>query len=152
VKGVRSVRPSDVQAQIEAEEEVAAAGLDELPVPPWVGCLASVLVGLVAVVFVFQVGKLLAQGDLRWGGGSLTPTRLWLVQEGSNSGVGFSTAHVVDGSIDSPTVCVETRVRFLLLRSDGTAKPVTYCQCYRRSGDSWQGAGACPGAAEGGSS
>jgi hypothetical protein len=88
---------------------------------------------------------------LRFGSDPLTPTRLWLVSEGGNRGLGWSTASVVAGAGSTDRVCVQTRVRFLLYRANGSAQPVTYCECYQRVGDRWQGAGACSSDAADGS-
>ncbi|MGA9533585.1 MAG: hypothetical protein WBR18_12775 [Anaerolineales bacterium] len=143
------MRPSEVQDQIEAEAE-RPDGAESLPVPPWIGCLASALLGLLGVFLVFQVGKLVIQGDLHIGSDSLTPARLWLVTEGDNRGVGWSTASIVSGSRDADQACVETHVRFLLIQADGTAQPVTYCDCYQQKDGSWLNAGVCtPGTAGG---
>lgn len=145
------MRPSEVQVQIEAEAEQPDVA-EGLPVSPWIGCLGSVLVGLLGAFLVFQVGKLIVQGDLRLAGDSLTPTRLWLVDEAGNRGLGWSTTRIVEGSLAEGRACVQTRVGFLLFQSDGTAKPVTYCECLERNADHWQEVGACPAGASGGGS
>lgn len=144
------MRPTEIQDQIEAEREGVVAA-ESLPVSPWLGCLLSALLGLLGAFLVFQAGKLMIQGDLRFGSDPLTSSRLWLVSEGGNRGLGWSSSTVVEGSPRSQRACSETRVRFLLYRTDGTAQPVTYCECFQRSGDRWRDAGACSPEVGGGS-
>jgi hypothetical protein len=91
---------------------------------------------------VFAVGSLLATGELRLARGSLTETRVWLIREPSNEGLGLSTGRIVDGG--TGRVCVESRVRFFLWTSDAPPEPTEYCGCYERDGEGWREVGECP--------
>jgi len=116
---------------------------DSLPVPPAVGCLASILVGLLAVAVLFSAMRLVRDGELRYGG-PLTPVRLWLVNDAGNQGVAFSTAAYSDERYGLDGVCVLTQVRFLLWRQDGSGASIEYCECYQVVSQGWQYLGSCP--------
>jgi hypothetical protein len=132
----------------EQDAAPAAVGPDRPASPgpaisPALGCLLSVLLGLVGVLIVFQTAKLATQGEIRIGGTEVTPNRIWLVREGANRGLGWSSSRVVEGSRAGPEMCVATSVSFLLWRKDGTAVPVDFCECYEQQGSSWQLLGGC---------
>lgn len=136
---VRESSPEDDDAKTSD-----GGSVDDLPISPGLGCLVSLLAGLIGALIVFQTIKLAAQGEIRLGGGELTPNRIWVVREGDIQGLGWSTGRVVAGSRSGPRVCVRTKVSFLLWRADGPAQPADFCDCFQRSGGGWQPAGACP--------
>lgn len=59
--------------------------------------------------------------------------RIWLVQEARQSGIGLSTAQVLQ--VNDQT-CVQTHVNFILWR--GEADPTQYCTCYLQDDAEWQ--------------
>lgn len=126
-------------------EAGADSGRSEvLPFPPALGCLFSLLLGLVAVVIFFVVMSFALRGEVRFSAGELTETRLWLVRSESDLGFGVSTARVVSGSRSAGEACVQTTVRFLMLRrSEDTPRLVQYCECLEQIDDQWIGTGAC---------
>lgn len=138
---------SEPRTEAEGQQEL---GLDQLPVSPAIGCLAALLLSLLGVLLIFLVVKLMVEGELRMGGGPLTPNRVWLLREGDNRGFGWSSGRVLDELSDDNRRCVDTSVRYLLWRSDETAQPVDYCECYLRAGDGWQYEGVCPEGNQGG--
>lgn len=115
-----------------------------LPIPPALGCLLSVLLGLAGVGILFVVLSFAFRGEVRFSAGELTETRVWLIREEPDLGLGVSTARIVSGSRSDGQACVETTVRFLMLRSsEDTRQSVAYCECLERVDDSWIGIGAC---------
>lgn len=128
---------------MESNEEGRSSSEEDLPVHPALGCLGAVALGLLGALIVFTSAKLLFQRELSLGGGQLTPRRLWLVSEADNAGFALEAARIVEGSRSGGEVCTQTNVVFLLWRSDETAKPVEYCRCYERQGESWIELGSC---------
>jgi len=98
-------------------------------ISPLAGCLISLLIGAAGVACLGVVLQLTLRGDIYLGRGSPNETRVWLIRENSNQGLGLSSsrAAVRDGS--GRAVCVESRIRFILWRSDGSAQAITYCDC-----------------------
>ncbi len=137
--------PSKAEPKVEIQDQSSPATSGRLRqgISPAVGCALSVLLGLVGVFLVFQIGRLAVEGEVRFGGTELTPNRIWLVRDGGNRGLGWSLSRVVEGSRTAPEMCVATKVSFLLWRDDGTAVPVDFCECYRRSEAGWQLLGNC---------
>lgn len=134
--------------ELNHEEEVATQRNRELPFSPAVGCLLSIGIGLLAAFIVFQGLKLVRQGELSLGGGELTPRRMWLVSGPDNAGLAYESSAVTRGSRAGDSVCVRTKVRFFLWRSDDSARPASYCECFERQGDDWLSTGACDAAGE----
>jgi hypothetical protein len=90
-----------------------------------------------------MAGLLAVRGDIVMERDALRQTRLWLVHEEGDRGVGLSTTRYANGNASSDTACVETRVRFLLWQSKRGAQNTRYCECYHRDGNTWQLSGAC---------
>jgi hypothetical protein len=98
-------------------------------------------------VGVFYVVVTMAiQGEIRIGRGELGETRVWLLREGGERGLGFSGTRLVSGSEAAGAACVETRVRFLILGGAGGSAPVSYCECLEKVGETWTSTstGECP--------
>jgi hypothetical protein len=114
-----------------------------LPIPPAVGCLGSILAGLAGVAIFFVVVSMALRGEVRFTRGTLGETRIWPVEEGDELGLGFSTAEIVRGSEESGAACVETRIRFVMLRSTEDRRPITYCECFQQEDGSWSSTGDC---------
>ncbi len=108
------------------------------------GCALAVLLALIPALFVLAAGVLAIQGEIAIHRGSLTETRLWLVREPGNAGLGFSSGRMVQGGLGETAACVATRVRFVLWRSDGSLQHADFCECFERDGEAWQLARACP--------
>jgi hypothetical protein len=116
---------------------------DRLPFSPAVGCLASIVIGLLAAGLLFNALRLARDGELRFGDSPTAP-RLWLVNEAGDQGVGISTAEVLSRDFQGAGICLTTRVRFLLWRQAGADTSIDYCDCYQPAGNGWQFAGRCP--------
>lgn len=138
------------EEDLNQEEAVPTQRKRELPFSPAVGCLLSIGIGLLAAFIVFQGLKLVRQGELSLGGGELTPRRVWLVSGPDNAGLAYESSAVTRGSRADDSVCVRTKVRFFLWRSDDSARPASYCECFERQGDDWLSVGACESAGEDG--
>lgn len=115
-----------------------------LPFAPALGCLLSVLAGLLGVGVFFVMVTMAVQGELRIRRGELGETRVWLIREGADQGLGISTTTVVSGSESSGKACTETRVRFLMLVAEQEREPLTYCECFAKVGEAWSFVGECP--------
>ena len=122
----------------------ATAQSDELPFSPAFGCLLALVIGLFGVALSFQIIKLVAQGELRFGGPSMAPNRIWLVQEADTAGFFISTNRVSSGSVQSENLCVQTRVRSFLWRRQQDAAIDSYCLCYEKGEGGWRQIGSCP--------
>ena len=108
------------------------------------GCALALLLALLPALLGLAVAVLAVQGEIVLGRGGLTETRLWLVRESGSAGIGASASRIVRGGADSSTACVETQVRFLLWRADGSLPRAEYCECFERAADSWELRGPCP--------
>lgn len=116
---------------------------DRLPIPPALGCLLSILLGLLGVLIFFVVVSLALRGEVRLARGALEETRFWVVNEADELGLAYSTATIVEGSEPAGEACVETRVRFVMLRSPEPRPPVSYCECYQQFDNRWASIGDC---------
>jgi hypothetical protein len=121
-----------------AESEVR----QEARVSPVAGCLISLSIGLAAVACLAFILQLTLRGDITLGQGSANETRLWLIREDANQGLGLSRTRTLF-SVGARAPCTETDVRFLLWRSDVDYPPVTACRCASPDGDV-QRDGPCP--------
>jgi len=116
----------------------------DLPFPPVIGCLASIGIGLLAVGVFYLLVTMAVQGEIRIRRGELGEARVWLLREGEERGLGFSSTRVVSGSEATGAACVETRVRFLILGGAEASEPVSYCECLEKAGETWTSTGGCP--------
>jgi hypothetical protein len=133
-----------VAAQEGRTSESGGAPASGKGIPPAAGCALAVLLALIGGAVCLGFGSLLFRQQITLPGGGPTPGRIWLVREGGNRGLAISTGRVVRGSVDGPEACIETRVRFLLWQSDGTAAASDYCECFRLAGERWISEGQCP--------
>jgi hypothetical protein len=99
-------------------------------------------VTLAGIALVFLVGSLLVRGEIVFARGSLRETRLWLIRESSDEGLGLSTQKILEQG--QGRACVTTSVRFLLWRSSAPPEEPVYCRCYERAEAGWTEAGPCP--------
>jgi hypothetical protein len=109
---------------------------------PTVGCLISLLVGGAGVACLVVFLQLALRGDISLSRGTPNELRVWLIQEGTNQGLGVSSSHVASYDGGAPK-CVETIVRLVLWRSDGSARSITYCDC-SKDGFDIHIDGSCP--------
>lgn len=108
-----------------------------------VGCVAFIALWVcIAAISVFS-GLLAVRGDLVFNQDSLRETRIWLIQEQGNRGLGLSTMRFASGDVGSQEACVETNARFLLWQRQEPSQAVTYCECFQRTGDMWEYLGTC---------
>ncbi len=84
------------------------------------------------------------RGEIRVGRGELGETRVWLIREAGEQGLGISGTRIVSGSEATGAACVETRVRFLILGGPEGSPPVSYCECLEKVGETWTSTGDCP--------
>ena len=115
-----------------------------LSTPPALGCLGSIALGLLGVALFFAVLSLTTRGEIRIPRGELGEIRIWMIREGENQGLGRSSTRVIQGSERSGKACLQTKVGFLMMRSEEPPESLTYCECLIKEGDVWQSAGDCP--------
>ncbi|MDX1601104.1 MAG: hypothetical protein R3191_06280 [Anaerolineales bacterium] len=128
------------------DQEQEARPDRDLPVPPVVGCLGAIALGIAGALVVFFALKLAVEGEVRLGGDQLTHRRVWLVTGADNAGLAYESNRIVRGSRAEGEACVRTDVNFFFWRSDETARPVEYCECYVQQGQSWENTGPCDSA------
>lgn len=98
------------------------------------GCILALVIWLMVMLTPCLMLYLAVRGEISLTTGSAPDqrTRIWLIQEARQSGIGFSNASV---SRNEDLVCVQTDVRFLLWR--GEAVPTQYCECYSGTEENW---------------
>lgn len=116
---------------------------DDLPFSPWIGCLVAILVGVLAAFLVVQIARLAFFGEIRLGGPSIAPHRIWYVQDADNAGIMASTTRVVAGSMAGERVCLRTSVHAFLWRRDESNSIGGYCLCYERIDGRWSQQDTC---------
>jgi hypothetical protein len=112
-------------------------------VPPALGCLASLALGLACVGVFYLVLALGLQGEVRVPRGELGEVRLWLIREPGYQGLGNSSTRVVLGSERSGQACLRTSIRFLLLEAEEPVENVVTCECFVKEGENWSSVGEC---------
>jgi hypothetical protein len=115
---------------------------NEVRISPVAGCLISLSVGVVTVASLVLVAQLTLRGDMFVGRGTPNETRLWLIQEGGNQGLGLSRTRARTSSV-TDAHSSETSIRFIPWRSDGAYPPITTCNCPSTEGEV-QTQGLCP--------
>ena len=108
-----------------------------------VGCLSSVMIAILGGALLLIVLSIALRGEARFTKGELGAIRAWLIRDGENQGLAFSTTRIVDGSERSGHVCLRTTARFAMISSGEPVEDVAYCDCYERQVDVWVPAGAC---------
>jgi hypothetical protein len=103
--------------------------------------LIAISVAVIGIAAVFTIASLLARGDLVLAKGELTETRVWLIRESTEQGLGFSRSRIV--SRDEAKTCIETQVGFWLWKTAAAPLGATYCACYERGDAGWDEVGAC---------
>jgi hypothetical protein len=108
-----------------------------------------VAVGLLGVGVFYLVVSLVALGEIRLRRGELGETRVWLIREANQRGLGISSTRTVSGREADGRACVETRVRFIVAGPADPPPPVRYCECWRKTNGAgaeghWESTGECP--------
>jgi hypothetical protein len=115
-----------------------------LPLSPRTGCLISILLGAAILCLGLAAFQVAFRGGLSLRTGQLCESRLWLVQNESAQGLGFSRTQRVSDSEQSGELCLRTRVDFWLWSGSSAGLNTSYCDCYEKSGSTWVPIEACP--------
>ncbi len=107
-----------------------------------IGCAAGVVIWVFILLIPCIFITLAVRYEITVDTGSAPDQRLrlWLIMESGQRGIGFSNASVQE--TDGQT-CVQTDVHFFLWQ--GSADPVSFCQCYRRTPENWSLVDSDPG-------
>ena len=114
------------------------------PIPPALGCLGSLALGLACVAGFYLVVTLGLQGEIRVPRGELGELRLWMIREPGYEGLGRSSTRIVQGSERSGQACLVTSIRFSLWEAEEPIEDLETCECYAKEGDHWNSRGECP--------
>ena len=95
------------------------------------GCTIAVLIWFLILLIPCFLINLAVQQEITISTGDAPGqmTRLWLISEADQRGLGLSTASV--HQTDPNDLCVQTNVRFILWM--GHSDPTLYCDCYQRA-------------------
>jgi hypothetical protein len=111
---------------------------EEPPKPPpsrlrRIGCALALVIWFTLLLTPCFLFVMATQGEIAVNLGSAPgqDLRIWLIMEADERGFGVSRPTTASGN-DANHLCVQTDVRYLLWA--GKAEPVTYCDCYERSG------------------
>ena len=115
---------------------------ERLPFSPGVGCLLSILVGLLCAGAFSLVLWLDRQGQVVYAPEPFRATRIWVLRGVEGRGLGISKTRPLPGAT-SESVCARTEVRFYFLGSAVPGADTHYCECYARGPSGWASAGAC---------
>ncbi len=114
-----------------------------------VGCIIALVVWFLILLLPCFLIVLAVQQEIviSTGGAPGQQTRLWLISEADERGLGVSTTSTRQSNENA--ICVETDVHFYLWA--GKSDPSSYCDCYQRENAStpWSRAGTTPGACTG---
>ena len=127
-----------------SEPASQAAEQSSRGVSPGLGCLFTIVIGVLAAALLLLTLSIALRGEARFSKGELGAIRLWVIREDQNQGLAFSTTRIVDGSESSGEACIQTTARFLMLRSAQPVEDVEFCECFEKSGGRWATTGACP--------
>ena len=111
-----------------------------------IGCTILVVIWFLLLLTPCLVVVLASRGEISISTGSAPEqrTRIWLLMEATQRGLGVSTASVHEAG---DQLCVQTDVRFLLWQ--GSQAPTSYCECYTHNADRYDfvstNSGACSG-------
>lgn len=132
------------QDSIRTEEAVEQRRDETMPFTPRVGCLISSFFAAIPVCLILGAVTLAMQGEFTFELGPVREARVWMIREGQEQGVGWSTMKRTTGNEVSNTVCYQTSVHFLLWKSLQVERQALYCESYRLDAGGWQYAGECP--------
>ena len=116
---------------------------DHLPISPAVGCLLSVVVGLLCAGAFSLILWFNSQGQFVYAPEPYRTTRVWILRGVEGRGLGVSTTRPLPGGTADRT-CAVTSVRFYMLSGGGAEAAARYCECFERAESGWVNAGGCP--------
>ena len=107
------------------------------------GCALILLAACCTFYLSGALVRLATRGELVLRQAGLEETRLWLVRQPESSGLGLSDTRRISGEQAENRVCLRTRIRFLLWRSDGSRTTLEECRCYDLRGEAWIAGPSC---------
>lgn len=116
---------------------------ERLPFSPGVGCLLSILVGMVCAGAFFLILWLNQQGQIVYAPEPYRVTRVWTLSEVEGRGLGISRTRPLPGAT-ADEVCARTEVHFYFLGPGVSDADTDYCECFTRTESGWSSAGSCP--------
>jgi len=115
---------------------------ERLPFSPAVGCLLSVLLGLVCAAACFALLWVSDQGQFVYAPDPFRVTRVWILRGVEGRGLAVSTTRPLPTASADET-CTRTTVRFYFTGRAVPGADTEYCECYVRDGSSWVPSGPC---------
>jgi hypothetical protein len=114
-------------------------------VPRALGCAILILVPGTLLALILLAFSLMMRGEITIRPSQWLELRIWLVNQRDNQGLGASlTRRMRAGPEPATLVCETIKARFLLWRSDGTARPVDFCECLLEDSGEVQPVSPCP--------
>jgi hypothetical protein len=117
---------------------------ERLPFSPGVGCLLSILIGMVCAGAFFFVLWFNQEGQIVYAPEPYRATRVWILRGVEGRGLGVSTTRPLPGSTGDE-ICARTTVGFYFLAGGMPEANTDYCECYTHNDSGWTFAGACVG-------
>ena len=118
------------------------AGDDRLPFSPALGCLLSVLLGVLCAGTFFLALWLSQRGEIAYSPEPFRVTRVWLLRDVEGRGIGISTTRPLPGATEQE-LCAFSTVRFLFLGPGSPSANTDYCECYQKGPSGWSAVGPC---------
>jgi hypothetical protein len=102
----------------------------------------------------YLVVSLVALGEIRVRRGELGETRVWLIREPNQRGLGISSTRTVSVREADGRACLETRVWFVVSGPGEPPPAVRYCECWTKAAGPglearWVSTGECQAEASG---
>jgi hypothetical protein len=97
---------------------------------PGVGCLLIVALGLAGACLVVSALSLGARGEIVLAEGLGNESRVWLVRENEDAGLGWSLVRSAP-SPEPGLTCERTTIGFLLWKASEPRPLLSYCECFR---------------------
>ena len=116
---------------------------ERLPFSPGVGCVVSVLGGLICAGAFFFLLWFNQQGQIVYAPEPYRATRVWILRGVEGRGLAVSTTRPLTGAT-SDRVCARTSVDFYFLGGGIPEANTDYCECFTRTDSGWTLAGDCP--------
>jgi hypothetical protein len=123
--------------------EPAPSRRERLPFSPGVGCVLSILAGLLCAGAFFFLLWFNQQGQIVYAPEPYRATRVWILRGLEGRGLGVSTTRPLPEAT-SNRVCARTSVDFYFLGEGMPEANTDYCECFTRSESGWTVDGACP--------
>ena len=116
---------------------------DRLPFSPGLGCVLSILGGLICAGAFFFLLWFNQQGQIVYAPEPYRATRVWILREVEGRGLAVSTTRPLPGAT-SDRACAKTSVDFYFLGGGMPEANTDYCECFTRTDSGWTLAGDCP--------